>query len=254
MKARVLVPSVAALVMVVVTGSLGNWQLRRADQKRALHAQQTAAEQAEPIRISGSVSGLGQLPGRRVVARGHLLPQWTIFVDNRSHRGIAGFHVLEPLRITGSDRHLLILRGWIARDPFDRSHLPRLDTPDGEVEIEGIAQRDLTRLLELGRSPPSGPGERLWQNADLAEFGRWSGLAMQALVVRETVAPRAAGVRYDDGLVRDWPDPGVDVDRHLAYAFQWYGLAVLAAGLWIWFVLLGKGKAGTVKAERRGPN
>lgn len=247
MNARAIVPTLAALVLVIVTVSLGNWQWRRAGEKRALEARREAAARAAPVPVTGATlarADAAALVGRRVVARGSFLPQWTVFVDNRLHGGIAGFHVLEPLRITGSDRHLLVLRGWVARDPRDRNRLPVLATPPGEVEIDGIAQADLTRQLELGRSPPPGPADRLWQNADLAQFGRWSGLAMQPLVVRETGAPRAAGGVFDDALLREWPDPGIGVERHVAYALQWYALAALAAGLWLRFVPFGTRKPG----------
>jgi len=244
MKVRELVPTLAALALVILTVSLGNWQMRRADEKRALHASREAAARDPAIRVPADDFDPSSLRGRKVVARGELLPRWTVFVDNRTHKGIAGFHVLSPLRITGSDRHVLVLRGWVASDPRERTRLPDLATPAGEVEIEGIAERDLEKALELGRSAAPGPGDRLWQNADLASFARWSGLAMQPVVVRETVAPRIGADERDDGLVRDWPDPGSGVDKHLGYAFQWYALAVLAAGLWVRFVLFGRRKAG----------
>ncbi|MCO5106950.1 MAG: SURF1 family protein [Burkholderiaceae bacterium] len=243
MRARAIVPTLAALALVAVTVSLGNWQMRRADEKRALQARQEAANRDAVIRIPAGDLDPASLDGRRVVARGELLPQWTVFVDNRTHKGIAGFYVLSPLRMPGSGRHVLVLRGWIASDPHERTRLPELATPAGEVEVEGIAQRDLEHVLELGRSARPGPQDRLWQNADVASFARWSGLAMQPLVVRETVAPRAGPAEFDDGLVRDWPDPGSGVEKHLGYAFQWYALAVLAAGLWVRFVLFGRRKA-----------
>ncbi|MEZ5604194.1 MAG: SURF1 family protein [Burkholderiaceae bacterium] len=243
MKARAVVPTLAALVLVAVTVSLGNWQMRRADEKRALHARHEAASRDAVVRVPVGDLDPASLEGRRVVARGELLPRWTVFVDNRTHKGIAGFYVLSPLRMTGSERHVLVLRGWVASDPRERSRLPDLATPAGEVEIEGIAQLDLEHVLELGRSAPPGPQDRLWQNADVASFARWSGLAMQPLVVRETVAPRVGADERDDGLVRDWPDPGSGVEKHLGYAFQWYALAVLAAGLWVRFVLFGRRKA-----------
>jgi len=243
MKLRAVVPTLAALALVAVTVSLGNWQMRRADEKRALHARHEAASRDAVIRVPAGDLDPASLEGRRVVARGELLPRWTVFVDNRTHKGIAGFYVLSPLRMTGSERHVLVLRGWVASDPRERSRLPDLATPAGEVEIEGIAQHDLEHVLELGRSAPPGPQDRLWQNADVASFARWSGLAMQPLVVRETVAPRVGADERDDGLVRDWPDPGSGVEKHLGYAFQWYALAVLAAGLWARFVLFGRRKA-----------
>jgi len=244
MKARDLVPTLAALALVILTVSLGNWQMRRADEKRALHASREAAARDPAIRVPADDFDPASLLGRKVVVRGELLPRWTVFVDNRTHKGIAGFHVLSPLRITGSDRHVLVLRGWVAGDPRERMRLPDLATLAGEVDIEGIAERDLEKALELGRSAPPGPQDRLWQNADLASFTRWSGLVMQPVVIRETVAPRIGTNERDDGLVRDWPDPGSGVDKHLGYAFQWYALAVLAAGLWVRFVLFGRRKAG----------
>lgn len=243
MKLRAVVPTLAALALVAVTVSLGNWQMRRADEKRALHARHEAASRDAVVRVPAGDLDPASLDGRRVVARGELLPRWTVFVDNRTHKGIAGFHVLSPLRMTGSERHVLVLRGWVASDPRERSRLPDLATPAGEVEIEGIAQLDLEHVLELGRSAPPGPQDRLWQNADVASFGRWSGLSMQPLVVRETAAPRIGADERDDGLVRDWPDPGSGVEKHLGYAFQWYALAVLTAGLWARFVLFGRRKA-----------
>ncbi len=243
MRLRAAVPTLAALALVVTTVSLGNWQMRRADEKRALQAGLEAARRDAVVRVPGGELDPGSLAGRRVVAHGQLLGPWTVFVDNRTHKGIAGFHVLSPLRITGSERHVLVLRGWVAGDPRQRARLPEIATPAGEVEVEGIAQRDLEHALELGRSTPPGPGDRLWQNADVARFERWSGLAMQPLVVRETAPPRVGGAERDDGLVRDWPEPGGGVEKHLGYAFQWYALAVLAAGLWVRFVLFGTRKA-----------
>lgn len=243
MRIRAVVPTLAALVLAATAVSLGNWQLRRADEKRALQAQREAAARDVAVQVPSGDFDPATLAGRRVVARGRILSDRTVFVDNRTYKGIAGFHVLSPIRMTGSDRHLLILRGWIARDPRERTRLPEVPAPSGEVEIEGLAQRDLDRALELGRSPPLGAQDRLWQNADVASFARWSGLAMQPLVVRQTLAMREAGVGREDGLVRDWPDPGSGVDKHLGYALQWYALAALVAGLWVRFVLLRAGKA-----------
>ena len=53
------------------------------------------------------------------------------------------------------------------------------------------------------------------------------------------------------GLVRDWPRPGGDVHKHVGYAFQWYSMAALAAGLWLWFVLLAPLRARTKPEDSR---
>jgi surfeit locus 1 family protein len=41
-----------------------------------------------------------------------------------------------------------------------------------------------------------------------------------------------------DGLLRQWPKPAVDIQKHYGYAFQWFALCALLAGLYVWFQLL----------------
>lgn len=237
MNPRRWVPTVVAFALVAATVSLGNWQMRRADEKRALQAQRDAAERDEPISLSAAQQDVDALAGRRVRVRGRFVSKFDVYVDNRTYRGVAGFHVLSPIRIAGSDRHLLVLRGWIASDPRERNRLPAVPTPDESVEVEGVALREVPRTLELGTSPPPGPQDRIRQNVDLAGFAQWSGLSMQAPIVRQSQPARTTAGAWEDGLVRDWPAPGFDVDRHLGYAFQWYALATLTGVLWLRFVV-----------------
>ena len=56
------------------------------------------------------------------------------------------------------------------------------------------------------------------------------GLPMQPVLVRQTV-------ELDDGLARDWVQPASGVDRHHGYAVQWYAIAAVTAGLWLWLSL-----------------
>ncbi|MBC8056770.1 MAG: SURF1 family protein, partial [Rhizobiales bacterium] len=54
------------------------------------------------------------------------------------------------------------------------------------------------------------------------------------LSVLQADSPSTAG----DGLLRDWPHPAVDVQKHYGYAFQWFALGALMAGLYVWFQLV----------------
>ena len=42
----------------------------------------------------------------------------------------------------------------------------------------------------------------------------------------------------DDGLLRSWPRPAVDIHKHYGYAFQWWAMSALIAGLYVWYQLL----------------
>ncbi len=234
--------SVAALAVVLVGLALGLWQLRRADEKAALQSAQdrAAAEPARDLAGGTGAPGLaagGSLPapaavdGRLVQLSGEFDSSRTIYLDNRTRTGVAGMHVLTPVKLDRSDRRVLVLRGWVARDPADRNRLPAVPTPAGTVRIAGMAVAELQQPMMLGDEPVPGPTDRLWQRFTYEKFAHWSGYAPYPVIVRQTVEPD-----YQDGLARDWNRPGVSVDKHLGYAFQWFALT--AAAILTWLALL----------------
>lgn len=230
MRVRRVLPALAALLVIALTASLGAWQLRRADEKRAIQARTEAAAHAEPVVVPAEPAAANTLDGRRVAVRGRLVAGRTVFIDNRTRKGIAGFHVVTPVRIEGSDLHVLVLRGWVARDPRDRTRLPEVASPDGVVVLEGLAESTIPQAIELGDGAAPGPGERIWQNLTFDAFERWSGLRLQRVLVRQQGEPAFA-----DGLARDWIQAGGDVGKHLGYAFQWFAMAATTACLWAYF-------------------
>lgn len=229
-----LIPTLAAAAAVALTASLGTWQLRRADEKAALQAARDAALADVPVAVDARPVDARALDGRRVVLRGRFDATRTVFLDNRTRRGVAGFHVLAPLRPEGADPdapHVMVLRGWIARDPVDRARVPALVTPEGAVRVEGLAAAELAQPIVLGGADAGAREGRILQRYDPAEYAAWAGLAVQPIVVRQTSA-------LDDGLARDWAEPGGGVDRHLGYAFQWFAMAAAVVALWAWFAVI----------------
>jgi len=220
----------AAALAVALTVSLGNWQMRRAQEKAQLQARRDAAERSAPLSIPATPADAASLDGRRVSVRGRYLADRTVFVDNRTYKGVAGFHVVTPVKIENSQLHVLVLRGWVARDPRERERLPTVRTPQDVVQVEGYGQAAIDPSLELKQAAPPAAQERIWQNLDFERYERWSGLRLQPLVLRQAAAPPV-----DDGLVRDWPVAGSDVDKHRGYALQWYSMAAVTAGLWVYF-------------------
>ncbi|MFG6487437.1 SURF1 family protein [Roseateles sp. BYS78W] len=216
----------AALLGAALTARLGVWQLDRAAQKIALQT----ADEVEGARSPLSNTELVGSPlHRRVVLRGVWVADRTVWLDNRPMDGRAGFYVVTPLRLAGRGDAILVERGWVPRDSADRTHLPPLVTPAGEVEVEGRLAATPSRLYELG----TGAAGAIRQNLDPAAFAVESGLALLPLTVVQT-AP--AGV--DDGLLRHWPAPDLGLQKHYGYAFQWFALCALIVGLYVWFQLL----------------
>jgi cytochrome oxidase assembly protein ShyY1 len=221
------IPFVAAALLVVLGVSLGLWQERRAAQKVALQAMLSSGNAAVPLVLGPQPVTAADVEFRRIAVTGQFVPDWALYLDNRPYQGRAGFYVLMPFRIDGSNMHVLVERGWLPRNIAQRDALPPYATPSGTVTIAGIARENASRVMQLGTPPPL-RGQAIVQNADIGQVASASGLLLQPFVILQT--------GLDDQLVRDWPAPDTGVDKHRGYAFQWYALALMA---FLFFVLTG---------------
>ena len=145
-----------------LTFSLGQWQLGRASQKLAL---QSSLEQKKslPALVNADLSALTQrdtasasaLADRLVDIAGLWLPAQTVYLDNRPMNGRPGFWVLTPLRLSGTDKLVLVQRGWMARDFVDRTRLTPIQTQATEVRIQGRMAPSLPSYMP-SRAPTRG--------------------------------------------------------------------------------------------------
>lgn len=230
--ARGIVVLVAAVAAAAVTARLGVWQLSRAAEKEALQASLDSRGAAPPLaaaELARNAADAAAQHHRRISLQGRWVGGRTVYLDNRPMDGRAGFYVLTPLALPDGDA-VLVQRGWVPRDASDRSRVPEVATPEGPVSVEGRIAPPPSRLFELGAE---GQGA-IRQNLDLDAFGRETGLRLRPLSVQQTDAAGAPA----DGLLRRWPAPAVDVHKHYGYAFQWFALASLITGLYVWFQLV----------------
>ena len=193
--------------------SLGQWQSRRAEEKRALGAALDQAAKVAPIELTPDVSDVVH---QRVVARGAFVAERTVLLDNKLRRGRPGYEVVTPLRLGNSNTHVLVNRGWVAAGPT-RDALPEINTPEGEQRVEGLALERLPQALQAGAAPRG----RVRQNLVASDFAAETGLRLHPVVI-EQHSP------LDDGLAREWPRPDLGIDKHESYSLQWYSLAALA--------------------------
>jgi surfeit locus 1 family protein len=225
---------VATLVMMALTGRLGVWQLSRAAQKEALQASldaRTGLPELDVAALAKTPEEAALQHHRHILLRGEWQAAATVFLDNRQMaNGHAGFFVVTPLKLVPSGDVVLVQRGWAPRDIRDRTLLPNVPTPAGVVEVHGQVAPPPGRLFEFSAAA-SGV---IRQNLDLAEFSRELGVTLRPLSVLQVDANGAA----PDGLLRQWPRPAADVHKHYGYAFQWFALCALLAGLYVWFQLL----------------
>jgi surfeit locus 1 family protein len=225
-----IVPFIATVLLVALGIALGNWQERRAAYKSGLQAQLTQRAAEAPLVLGPALTAPADMEFRRVTVTGEFVRGWPLFLDNRPNAGRSGFYLVMPFKIAGSDTHVLVARGWLPRDPREYGRLPAIQTPVGKVTIEGRVKASAGHVMQLGKAAPLAPGA-IVQNVEVAQFAQASGLRLQPFFVEQSGPPQPG-----DALVRDWPAPALDIDKHRGYAFQWYALAAMAG---LFFVITG---------------
>ncbi len=236
--------ALAALVAALATASLGRWQLQRAAQKEALQAAMDRRAALPPLDAAQLAAALNAKEGdaaeallhRRARLRGQWVPQATVFLDNRQMQGRPGFFVVTPLRLSTQPPVVVaVQRGWVPRDFQDRTRLPEVPTPAGEVEVEGRIAAPPSHLYEPGGTAAPEGSSRIRQNLDLAAYGAEHGLAALAPLSLQQTGSDDAGPQ---GLRRGWPAIDSGVAKHYGYAFQWFGLCGLVLILYVWFQII----------------
>lgn len=224
--------TVAAIAGVVLTARLGFWQLDRAAQKNAIQSALDTRRVLPPLPaadLARDEAAAAQQHHRAVVVEGTWLPERTVYLENRPMAGRTGFVVVTPMLLADGTA-LVVQRGWLPRDLLDRTKVAAPPLPAAAGRVAGRIAPPPSRLVELGAAA-SGP---IRQNLDFAAFTAEVGRPLRPLSVVQEDGPLTAA----DGLLRQWPRPAADVHKHYGYAFQWFALATLILGLYVWFQLL----------------
>lgn len=212
-------PALTIAFVMAVTIALGFWQLSRAHQKEARQHAIVAFENAPAMRLDATAGASTPIEYHRVLLHGHFLTERPVYLDNRPYQDQPGFYLLMPFALEGGGT-VLVNRGWLPRNPMDRTAIAPYATPTGTIDIEGVVHADVGRTFALGNAAAE-IGQKIRQNLDVKAYSVESGLTLMPFVVVQTSDT-------GDRLVRDWPRPADGVERNYGYMLQWWGMALAA--------------------------
>jgi surfeit locus 1 family protein len=247
--------TLAALLACAVTVRLGFWQLDRLAQRRALSAELTARFTAEPIVLTEAGLGPGtdpeQMLYRRVLVRGTFDHNDELALTNEVWGGRLGLHLITPLVLAGSDRAVLVDRGWIPLDEAGPASWARYRT-FGPVEVEGWI-----RPSQHARGPVRGANaagtQRLIAALDVPQI--------QPLVSHQLL-PFVVVQLPDDGRLvqleslpyRKAPATDLGDGVHLIAAVQWFIISGIIVAGQIIYVMRHMEARPDVQGTVRGPS
>ncbi|MFZ0257611.1 MAG: SURF1 family protein [Gammaproteobacteria bacterium] len=212
-------PSVLALFLLGLLIFLGLWQLERGAEKQRTVDEFALRTQDLPVRIDENWQSAEGLRFRSVSSEGRYDAGHQYLLDNRTYHGRAGYHVLTPLRIS-EETGVLVNRGWVTGGAR-REQLPEVAAPRGETIVQGMVAIPSQNAFLVGPAGyESGGWPRVVQRVELATMERQLGYSLLPYVVQLDAA-------NPHGFVREWqPYVGISPERHRAYAFQWFSLAL----------------------------
>lgn len=204
--------------------TLGFWQLSRAEEKQRVLDQTHQAAQADYSELYAFPADHTRLDYQTVRLRGAWQSAHQFLLANRIYQGRLGFEVLTPFRLFSGD-HLLVNRGWIPAE----STVPVVDE---QAAAEGVLYApeqgyQLGEAIVSQTMPPTAGARTSTDNIvltetlylDLPAISSALGTPLLPSVLVMETAP-------DNTLVRIWQPINVQPERHIAYAVQWFGLAL----------------------------
>ena len=221
--------SLLVIAAVIVMIRLGLWQLDRLDQRRAFNArvEEQLAQSAFEISEENLRADLYNMEYREAIVLGEYDHDRQVVLRNQDWQGRLGVHLLTPLIIQGSDRAIMVNRGWIPYEDFEAGKLSKFDE-SGLVEVNGVIRRSQTKPRIGGRAdqiPAEGePPLQAWNWINVGGIAGQLPYKLLPVYLQGSPEPSRNQMPYRTQLELD-----LNEGSHLGYAFQWFTFALILA-------------------------
>ena len=223
------------LAAMAVMVRLGFWQLDRLAQRRARNAQIARQLALPPLDLTDAPlpADPNVLKNRRVTVRGQFDFTRQVALLYQNWMGTPGIHLVAPLRIEGSNRAVLVDRGWIPEAEAAPERWSQFDKP-GTVVITGFLQ--LSQPPPRGRTDGKAVASPSFQNA----WYRIDIPALQAQMPYDLLPIYILQAPSDDDGThlpyRSEPSFDLSDGPHLGYAIQWFIFALILGGGYLRYI------------------
>ncbi len=207
----------------------GFWQLKRAGEKHDLESRFVAGSATHALQRLVSDEDSGAFRYRTIRVTGRYDATRQVLLDNISSGGQPGYQVLTPF--STREGTVLVNRGWLPANG-DRRILPDIRVGDEAREVLGRIEQLPRPGIELATAAP--PANAAWPRRLLfPTTGQVSAQLGAPLRGYQLLLDPGA----PDGYLRAWQPGGMRPDRHVAYAVQWFGLALTVIVIYVVLVI-----------------
>lgn len=218
-------PSLLAILLLIITLPilirLGIWQVSRAQEKKDIIETVEQRKHLPEISLDDAMA-MDDADQRKVVFLGEALSQHFVVIDNQKQDNQLGYEILGVFQPENSDKAVIVSRGWLPRKDFYQK-VP--DIPE------------FTDAIIKGRLYFS-KGDNAVVNAN-AVWEEYDNKSLIGAFDMKTVEEKFTQIGYDvepfivrqnadesSPFVRNWSWLAGTPQKHIAYAVQWFAMAL----------------------------
>ncbi|MFJ2448358.1 SURF1 family protein [Pseudomonas sp. NPDC087626] len=218
-----LVPTLVVALLLPLLVSLGFWQLSRGAEKSALLHSYAERRVAEPM-AGAELQHIEDPAFRRVRLHGQFDAGHSLLLDNRQRDGKVGVELLQPFQDQATGLWLLVNRGWL---PWpDRRTPPQFTTPQAMQSLDAWVYVAPGATFQLHADPKSATWPQLVTAVEPGKL--WATLGREGFAYELRIESGPAAYQAD------WPVVAMGPEKHLAYAVQWFAMAIALLGLYLY--------------------
>ena len=201
--------------------ALGLWQIERGQAKANI-----ILEFENNLKKDASVFSEDSKKWDKVFISGTWDNSRQMLVDNVINRGVAGYKVLTPFKISNSDTLILVDRGWIPREA-SRQTLPNIDINNIKEKVFGTLENP-----ELG-----------FVLSDILVSGDWPKVSQTKnldVISKEYNDPVAEFILVADPILKNSLEylkiipTNMMPSKHYGYSAQWFTMFLVLCFMYIW--------------------
>jgi surfeit locus 1 family protein len=201
--------------------ALGLWQIERGQAKANI-----ILEFENNLKKDASVFSEDSKKWDKVFINGTWDNSRQMLVDNVINRGVAGYKVLTPFKISNSDTLILVDRGWIPREA-SRQTLPNIDINNIKERVFGTLENP-----ELG-----------FVLSDILVSGDWPKVSQTKnlnVISKEYNDPLAQFILVADPILKNSLEylkiipTNMMPSKHYGYSAQWFTMFLVLCFMYIW--------------------
>jgi len=198
---------------------LGLWQYNKAELRKEIQSSYNASLDQNALMLPDNLSDADAWKYKKVKVKGHYETTYQILLDNQVENNVAGFHVITPFKLEGSNKYVLINRGWVAGGA-DHADTPTISTPNDSFVVIGLVWVPSKKIFTLESDTEKSNWNTVWQHMDMNRYQKNVPIHTLPLVIKLDAKSNAGG------FVRNWQLPASKIATNMGYAYQWFGFTI----------------------------